>query len=81
MDEPTQQEINQAIAKRLREGRENKGMSQMALAEAMDISFQQLQKYERAENRISAPRLFVLARTLDLPVNWFFELCLEQKRD
>ena len=37
------------------------------------ISFQQLQKYENGQNRISAGRLFGIAKALNVPVGWFFE--------
>ncbi len=49
------------------------GLSQEKLAHAIGVSFQQLQKYERGTNRISASRLFALAKFLGVPVQWFFE--------
>ena len=48
-------------------------MSQMALAEALGITFQQVQKYENGTNRISASRLQDIARILAVPVSLFFE--------
>lgn len=48
------------------------GLSQEELAGRIGISFQQLQKYETGENRISAARLFRLAGALDVPITWFF---------
>lgn len=48
-------------------------MSQEKLGEAVGITFQQLQKYERGANRISASRLFNLAQVLDVPVGFFFD--------
>ncbi|SDG23307.1 Transcriptional regulator, contains XRE-family HTH domain [Limimonas halophila] len=49
------------------------GMSQEKLGEAIGLTFQQVQKYERGANRIGASRLFDLARVLDVPVGFFFE--------
>ncbi len=49
------------------------GMNQTALADALDMSYQQVQKYESGANRISASRLYDLARVLGVPVAFFFE--------
>jgi transcriptional regulator with XRE-family HTH domain len=49
------------------------GMSQHKLAEIVDITFQQIQKYERGANRISASRLFQISRALDVPISYFFD--------
>ena len=49
------------------------GMTQTGLGDALGLSFQQVQKYERGVNRIGASRLLDLARLLDVPVNFFFE--------
>jgi transcriptional regulator with XRE-family HTH domain len=49
------------------------GMSQEQLAAALGITFQQVQKYERGTNRISASRLYQTSRTLGVPVSWFFD--------
>jgi transcriptional regulator with XRE-family HTH domain len=48
-------------------------MSQEKLGEAIGLTFQQVQKYERGSNRIGASRLFDLSRVLDVPVGFFFE--------
>jgi transcriptional regulator with XRE-family HTH domain len=48
-------------------------MSQGKLGEAIGITFQQVQKYERGSNRIGASRLFDLARVLEVPVGFFFD--------
>ncbi len=48
-------------------------MTQEKLGEAIGLSFQQIQKYERGSNRILASRLFDLARALDVPVEFFFD--------
>ncbi len=48
-------------------------MTQQQLAQSVGIRFQQIQKYESGANRISASRLWDLARALDMPVSFFFE--------
>lgn len=49
------------------------GMSQEKLGEAIGLTFQQVQKYERGANRIGSSRLFDLSRVLDVPVEFFFD--------
>jgi transcriptional regulator with XRE-family HTH domain len=46
-------------------------LTQERLGEALDLTFQQVQKYERGTNRVSASRLYRLSRVLDVPI-WFF---------
>ncbi len=48
-------------------------MSQTTLGDALGMSFQQVQKYERGSNRISGSRLFALTRVLDVPIQYFFD--------
>ena len=64
--------IDVHIGVRLRKRRVLLGITQEALAQRVGISFQQMQKYETGENRISAARLFRLSQLLDVPVTWFF---------
>ena len=66
------------VGGRLRLRRTLIGMSQEQLAAALNITFQQVQKYERGTNRISASRLYQASRTLGVPVAWFFEEMTEQ---
>lgn len=49
------------------------GMSQEKLGEALGLTFQQVQKYERGVNRVGASRLFDLSRVLDVPISFFFD--------
>ena len=49
------------------------GYTQESLAHQLDLSHQQVQKYETGANRISAGRLYELAKTLDVPIQYFFE--------
>ncbi|WP_297511045.1 helix-turn-helix transcriptional regulator [uncultured Caulobacter sp.] len=61
------------VGARVRLARGIRGHSQAALGEAIGVSFQQIQKYERGANRLSASTLFGLAVFLELRIEWFFE--------
>ena len=61
------------VGSRVRMRRTLLGMSQEKLGEALGLTFQQVQKYERGANRIGASRLFEISRSLDVPVSFFFE--------
>ncbi len=61
------------VGARLRVRRTLLGMSQTTLGDAIGLTFQQVQKYERGSNRISASRLFDLSRVLDVPIEYFFD--------
>ena len=61
------------VGARLRVRRTLLGMSQTTLGDAIGLTFQQVQKYERGSNRISASRLFALTRVLDVPIQYFFD--------
>jgi transcriptional regulator with XRE-family HTH domain len=65
--------IDVHVGSRLRMRRMLVGMSQEKLGEHLDLTFQQVQKYEKGSNRISASRLFDMARILDVPVQFFFD--------
>ncbi len=49
------------------------GMSQERLGDALGLTFQQVQKYERGVNRVGASRLFDLSRILDVPISFFYD--------
>lgn len=61
------------VGARLRERRTLLGLSQEKLGEALGLTFQQVQKYERGTNRVSASRLYDLCHVLDTDMNYFFE--------
>jgi transcriptional regulator with XRE-family HTH domain len=61
------------VGKRLRQRRTLLGMSQTKVGAAVDLTFQQIQKYERGSNRISSSQLFEFAKVLDVPVSYFFD--------
>jgi len=61
------------VGKRLRLKRTLLGLSQEAIGNAIGVTFQQIQKYERGINRMGASRLHDFARALGVPVSYFFE--------
>jgi transcriptional regulator with XRE-family HTH domain len=65
--------IDVHVGSRIRLRRTLLGMSQERLADAIGLTFQQVQKYERGANRVGSSRLFDLARVLDVAVAYFFE--------
>ena len=66
-------EIDIHLGRRLRRRRRLLGLTQQELAHACGVRFQQIQKYECGANRISAARLWLLAKALEAPVGAFFE--------
>ena len=65
--------IDVHVGTRVRLRRNMLGLSQEKLGEAIGLTFQQVQKYERGANRIGASRLHDLSRVLDVPVSFFFD--------
>lgn len=65
--------VDKHVGSQLRARRIFLGMSQEKLADSAGITFQQVQKYERGANRVSAGRLFGFSKTLDVPVNFFYD--------
>jgi len=65
--------IDQHVGARLRLRRTMLGLSQEKVAEAVGVTFQQLQKYETGQNRISASRLHAVAKLLDVAIPFFYE--------
>ena len=65
--------IDVHVGSRIRLRRTLLGMSQERLAEAIGLTFQQVQKYERGANRVGSSRLYDLARVLDVPIAYFFD--------
>ena len=70
-DGPNQIDVEVGLA--LRCARLARGFSQADLADALGITFQQVQKYERGANRVSASKLYEIARILSVPLSDFFE--------
>lgn len=65
--------IDLHVGARVRMRRVLIGMSQEKLGEALDLTFQQVQKYEKGLNRIGASRLYQIARVLGVPVSYFYD--------
>lgn len=65
--------IDRYVGSRVRSRRLLVCVSQQKLADALGVTFQQIQKYEKGTNRISASRLQLIARLLDVPVSFFFD--------
>lgn len=61
------------VGQRLRVRRSLLGMSQEKLGKSIDITFQQIQKYEQGMNRISAGRLYKISKILQVPITYFFD--------
>ena len=69
----SKQDIDTHVGKRLRQRRTMMGLSQEAVAKAVGITFQQVQKYEKGSNAMNANRLYEFARFMHVPVAYFFD--------
>jgi transcriptional regulator with XRE-family HTH domain len=65
--------VDRHVGVRIRMRRKELGVSQERLAEALGITFQQVQKYERGANRVSASKLWEIASALRTPVGYFYD--------
>jgi transcriptional regulator with XRE-family HTH domain len=72
MNSMTKHPIDVHVGKKMREYRNLSGITQTAIGQKLNISFQQVQKYETGANRVSASKLFEIAQLLDTPVSAFF---------
>jgi transcriptional regulator with XRE-family HTH domain len=70
---PSAAAIDAHVGARIRERRIMLGLTQAQLAELVGVTYQQAHKYERGINRVSAGRLFEIARVLSVPIGHFFE--------
>ncbi len=64
---------DQHVGRRLRWRRQELKLSQQELADRLGVTFQQVQKYENGKNRVSAGRLFELARALETRITYFYD--------
>jgi transcriptional regulator with XRE-family HTH domain len=69
--QPDQRDI--AVGRRIRALRLERGMSQTALGGHLDLTFQQIQKYEKGSNRVGAGRLQAIAEVFGVPVSAFYQ--------
>jgi transcriptional regulator with XRE-family HTH domain len=65
--------VDRHVGLRIRLRRKALGISQERLAESIGLTFQQIQKYERATNRVSASKLWEMARALNTTIGYFFD--------
>ncbi len=72
-EDRTPNPVDLHVGARVRMRRKLLGMSQEKLADALGLTFQQVQKYERGANRVSASKLFEIARFLDVGPSYFFD--------
>ncbi|MBI3582492.1 MAG: helix-turn-helix transcriptional regulator [Nitrospinae bacterium] len=61
------------IGERIKKRRKELGMSQEKLAEKLDVTYQQIQRYENGTNQVNTEKLQILAVELSVPVSYFFE--------
>ena len=65
--------VDKYVGSRVRGRRMVLGISQTELGQALGVSFQQVQKYEKGSNRISASKLLAISHMLERPVSYFFD--------
>ncbi|WP_439406500.1 helix-turn-helix domain-containing protein [Bradyrhizobium sp. DASA03076] len=70
----THNNLDARIGQRIRNQRKRFGLSQKELASRLDIVFQQLQKHENGTSRVPASRLYEIARVLNTPISYFYEV-------
>lgn len=66
-------EVDRHVGERIRERRIMLGLTQQELAHGIGVTYQQAHKYEQGVNRVSAGRLFEIAKILNTPVEYFFD--------
>jgi transcriptional regulator with XRE-family HTH domain len=73
MKKHERRKIDRYVGNQLRAARQFRGVSQQELARQIDLTFQQVQKYERGTNRIAASLLYDLSQILKVPVAYFYD--------
>lgn len=73
--------VDAHVGKKLKLRRINLGLSQQELGKLLNITFQQIQKYEKGVNRVSSGKLYELSKVLDAPVTYFFEGIEDESSD
>ena len=68
-----EENFNIHLGKKLRMRRQSLGLTQTKVAQAINVTFQQIQKYEKGTNGVSSTRLMQLSQFLKLPITYFFE--------
>lgn len=65
--------INNIIGNRIYNVRLSRGLSRAKLAKEINITHQQIAKYENGSNKVSAARLYIIAKALDMPISYFYD--------
>ncbi len=73
--------LDNHLGARLKQLRTRKGMSMAQIGELIEVTPQQISRYESGQHRITATGLYRLARGLDVPVSWFFEDFVEETEE
>ena len=73
MSAKTPSYVDHQVGRRIRQARRDAKLTQEQLGKLIGITFQQVQKYEKGVNRVSAGTLYEIAQALRLPISWFFD--------
>jgi transcriptional regulator with XRE-family HTH domain len=73
MSAKTPSHVDHQVGRRIRQARRAAKLTQGQLGEMIGLTFQQVQKYEKGVNRVSAGTLYEIARVFDIPISWFFD--------
>ena len=73
MSAKTPSHVDHQVGRRIRQARRDAKLTQEQLGNMIGLTFQQVQKYEKGVNRVSAGTLYEIAQVLDLPISWFFD--------
>ena len=71
MDEP--HPIDRYVGNKIKTARKLRKMTQTDLAQTIDVSYQQIQKYEKGDNRVSASMMYMIAQAINVPLAYFYE--------
>jgi transcriptional regulator with XRE-family HTH domain len=73
MSAKTPSHVDHQVGRRIRQARRDAKLTQEQLGNMIGLTFQQVQKYEKGVNRVSAGTLYEISQALDLPISWFFD--------
>ena len=73
MSAKTPSHVDHQVGRRIRQARREVKLTQEQLGNMIGLTFQQVQKYEKGVNRVSAGTLYEIAQVLNLPISWFFD--------
>ncbi|MEL6861659.1 MAG: helix-turn-helix transcriptional regulator [Pseudomonadota bacterium] len=73
MSAKTPSHVDHQVGRRIRQARRDAKLTQEQLGNLIGLTFQQVQKYEKGVNRVSAGTLYEIAQVFELPISWFFD--------